>query len=27
LERAGAFSWSRTARETHAVYSSVLDSA
>jgi glycosyltransferase involved in cell wall biosynthesis len=24
LERASAFSWSRTARETHAVYSSVL---
>lgn len=25
LERASAFSWSRTARETHAVYSSVLE--
>jgi glycosyltransferase involved in cell wall biosynthesis len=26
LERAGAFSWSRTARETHAAYCSVLQS-
>jgi glycosyltransferase involved in cell wall biosynthesis len=25
LERAAAFSWSRTARETHAVYTSVLE--
>jgi glycosyltransferase involved in cell wall biosynthesis len=25
LERAGAFSWSRTARETHAVYAEVLE--
>ena len=24
LERAGSFSWSRTARETHAVYEAVL---
>jgi glycosyltransferase involved in cell wall biosynthesis len=25
LERASAFSWSRTARETHAVYAEVLE--